>query len=456
MPSTHTMKIKNIDYDRLNAAAVSAAVSRRTELRKALPDGVIVLAGRTPIERNHDCNFPFRQDSDFLFLTAFNDPDARLILHPRGEIFFIPRVTQKNLVWLGEAETTRTAKARYGFRRVCYLDAFEQELKKLAGQYALFHAGDGASGWVRKAASGARIRREPLKDALIDLRMEKNTDELKLLAHACRVTSRAHEAIMEAARPGMYEFEMLNLFEKFCADRLLPQAYPPIFAAGSNGAVMHYHRHDRKMRRGDLLLVDAGAECHGYAADITRTFPVSGRFTKFQRQVYDIVLEAEQASIAKAAPGVTVQDVQEVSEEILSRGLRELGILRGSPDQARELKTITLFLPYCIAHTLGVDVHDVTAVPGVPKKDRRAARPRLKLRPGLVLTVEPGIYFIRAYCEDKALRRKHAKVVDWAKVERHLDFGGIRIEDDIAVTASGRRVLTDACRDAAEIEQRMA
>jgi len=441
---------------RLEANAVAAATARRADLRKLLPNSLIVLKGRSEVLRNFDHNYPFRQFSDFLFLTAFDHPDARLILHPRGEILFIPKVDQKRLVWLGEAETTQSARERYGFRRVCYLEDFDRELAKLAAKTKTCHANPGGSALVRRIAPGLDRQTKPLQHALIELRMIRNADELALLQHACDVGSRGHEEVMRATRPGRVEFELLNVFQKHCADQRLALSFPPILASGHNGAVMHYYGHGRKMRSGDLLLVDAGAECRGYASDITRTIPVSGKFTKFQRKIYEIVLEAEQTAIAQSKPGVLVGDLQKTSVDIIRRGLLDLGILKGSPEQIEKLNTISLFQPYVISHTLGLDVHDVFQVPGEGRPGNRKSRPKLELRPGFVLTVEPGIYFIKAYFEDAKLRRKHAKVVNWDMVEKHLDFGGVRIEDDIVITDSGHDLLTDACAKADDIEKLMA
>jgi Xaa-Pro aminopeptidase len=231
--------------------------------------------------------------------------------------------------------------------------------------------------------------------------------------------------------------------------------YASIVAAGRNGAVLHYGRNDARLRRGELLLIDAGAERHGYTADVTRSFPVSGRFSRRQRDLYEVVLDAQARAIDFARAGHTTLDLQRRSEEWLAEGLRWLGLLKGGTAELVESAAIRVFFPHGIGHTLGLDVHDVHGGKRrlLPRRRKVKVRFRARLEPGFAITVEPGIYFNEALLFDAGLRRAHRGRIDFARALGWLATGGIRIEDDVVVQRAGPpRNLTRVPKAVADVE----
>ncbi len=385
--------------------------------------------------RNFDVDYVFRQNSDFLYLTGVEEPGCHLVLEPKSgrEILFVPRVDSHHRVWEGHVPSPAEAKTLFGVDRVMYAD----ELKKVLGR--------------RAVAPKARLR-----DALDELRAIKSEGELALMRRANEVSGAAHRAVMAATRPGMREYEIQAVFEAECMKAGMRHlAYPSIVAAGVNGAVLHYRRNDAVLRAGELLLIDAGAELKGYAADITRTFPADGKFSRRQRDVYQIVLETQKDCIQAARPGVVSADLHVRSMRRIAEGLKSLGILRGETDGLVEGGAVRLFYPHGLTHMLGLDVHDTTGGKKrkMPNPTKVPVRFVAKLEPGFVITMEPGIYFIDALLRDPALRRKHKTSVDFAKVESFLDFGGVRIEDDIVIRPEGPPLnLTSVPKEIAEVE----
>jgi len=415
-------------------------MSHYRELRRALarrlPDaGLIHLEGGKPVPRNFDVEYVFRQKSDFLYLTGVEEPGCHLLIDPktRRETLFVPRIDNHHRVWQGHVPSPAEARGIFGVASVRYAD----ELKKTIGR--------------RRLAPRAMLR-----DALDELRACKTDDELALMRRASEVSGAAHRAVMAAARPGMTEYQIQAVFEAECLKAGLKHlAYPSIVAAGVNGAVLHYHRNDAALKDGELLLIDAGAENKGYAADITRTFPVNGRFTQRQRDVYSIVLATQKSCIERARPGIVSADLHVHSMRVIAEGLKSLGLLKGEVDGLVENGAVRLFYPHGLTHMLGLDVHDVTGgrKRKMPNPTKVPVRFVAKLEPGFVITMEPGIYFIAALLDDPKLRRKHAASVDFAKAESFLDFGGVRIEDDIVVQADGSALnLTSVPKEIDDVE----
>ena len=265
-----------------------------------------------------------------------------------------------------------------------------------------------------------------------EMRLRKNESELATMRRASEITRHAHLRAMDVARPGAHEYEVeaeiLGTFRRFGAQR---PAYGPIVGGGLNATILHYRRNDQPLREGDLLLIDAGAELDYYAADVTRTFPVSGRFSTAQRALYDIVLEAQLQAIEAVRPGVTLEDLHRLTVRVLTEGLVKIGLLRMSASEAIETGAYKQFYMHRTSHWLGMDVHDVGAY--FTRGEPRA------MEPGMVLTIEPGLY-----------------VGAHADVDPAFRGIGIRIEDDIAVTASGHEVLTDVPKQPSEIEKILA
>jgi len=424
---------------------------------RRLPDGLIWLTGGCEAARNHDVNHVFRQSSDFLYLTGVEEPGCHLLLDPkrRRSTLFIPRIDNHHRVWEGYVPDAKESRKLFGFTHVDYADTLDTHLRKAKSGYrVLYGPKDGPK--ARKLA-GIKAKPDALRDALDELRVVKQAGELELMQQASRISGEAHHAVMRATRPGLREYELQAIFESECVKAGLRHlAYPSIVAAGRNAAVLHYRKNDALLQEGDLLLIDAGAELKGYAADITRTYPVGGRFTQRQKDVYSIVLATQKAAIAAARPGVVSGDLQILSMTKIAEGLKALGLLRGETSGLVEGGAVKLFYPHGLTHTLGLDVHDVTGGKKrqLPNTGKITIRFMARLEPGFVITMEPGLYFIEALLRDPELRRKHRGSVDFAKAESFLDFGGVRIEDDIVISASGpARNLTNVPKEIADIEE---
>ena len=408
----------------------------RAALARRIPGGdMIHLEGGKPLPRNFDVDYVFRQGSDFLYLTGVEEPGCHLLIDPRTrrETLLVPRIDSHHRVWEGHVPSPAEARKLFGVDRVMYAD----ELKKAVGR--------------RKLATKAALR-----DALDSMRACKTEPELALMRRASAVSAEAHRKVMAETRPGMKEYELQAVFDGECLRQGLKHlAYPSIVAAGANAAVLHYRRNDSTLKKGDLLLIDAGAEDRGYAADITRTYPVAGRFTRRQRDVYQIVLETQKSCIGRARPGVNSADLHVHSMRLIAEGLKSLGLLKGDVDGLVEGGAVRLFYPHGLTHMLGLDVHDVTGGKRrvLPNPTKIPLRFVAKLEPGFVITMEPGVYFIGALLNDPKLRRKHRSSVNFAKAETFLDFGGVRIEDDVVVRESGAPLnLTSVPKEIADVE----
>jgi len=427
-----------------------------------LRDGLILLAGGRETIRNRDVPHHFRQRSDFLYLAGVEEPGYDLLLDPKAgkAALFIPRVDSKHRVWLGHVPGPAQTRSLFGISRVLFADELPAELKRLRRGRRKVYTDKASLALHRSVLRGLRAETGRLPDALDALRAVKDGHELRLMAEASRITGAAHLAAMKAARPGMMEYEVQAVYEAVCRrSGLKHQAYLPIVAAGRNAAILHYGRNDARIRKGQLLLIDAGAENHGYAADITRTFPVGARFSPRQRDIYAIVLDAQKACIAAARAGLPYADLHGHSARRIAAGLKELKLLRGPVESLVESGAVRLFYPHGLGHLLGLDVHD-----GAGGRRRRLARSRksalrfsARLEPGFVLTIEPGIYFIEALLRDPALRRKHRGAVDFSRAESFLGVGGVRIEDDVLIRRSGPpRNLTAVPKEIREIESRVS
>lgn len=433
---------------------LSAAELRRR--RRALsrvigPEGIAILPAASEQLRNRDVHHPFRQDSDFLYLTGFPEPDAWAVIaprHPEGDfvLFCRPRDAEREQ-WDGTRIGIEGAVARFGADRAHPLDALDEQLPALLENRSQLHYAIGEQealdarvmGWVRQVRARARTgvcapdTFIALGRSLHELRLRKSRTELSLMRRAARISAGAHRALMRHCRPGLNEADLEALFLYECARAgARHQAYPPIVAGGAHACTLHYTANDAELREGDLVLIDAGCELAGYASDITRTFPVSGRFSAPQRRLYELVLEAQRAAIAAVGPGASVNAPHEAALRVLTQGLIRLGILAGSLGKLIEDEAYKPYYMHRTGHWLGLDVHDV----GVARDARGEWR---TLEPGMVLTIEPGLYMPA----DAAVPLEYQGI-------------GIRIEDDVVVTDAGCRVLSEeAPKDPDAIEALM-
>jgi Xaa-Pro aminopeptidase len=424
---------------------------RRQRLLDRLGDGLLLVPTAAETLRNGDVHHPFRPGSDFHYLTGFPEPDAMLVAwrtgrsSHRAELFVRPR-DQEREIWDGRRFGTAGARRRFGVdaahpmaelgkrlpgllcphRRLFHTLGRDPQLDRdlMAAFAALRHE-------RRRQAPPAHPVIEDPGPALAAQRLIKDAAEIQSLQRAAAVTVAGHLAAMAAARPGAAEYEVQAALESEFRRLGSPRnGYAPIVASGQNACILHYRDNDRVMRSGDLLLLDAGAEVEGYTADITRTFPVSGTFTGPQAAVYRIVLRAQAAGIRAVRPGAAWNAPHRACVRALTRGLVELGVLRGPVDRLVRKQAYKPYYMHGTSHWLGRDVHDAGAY------EDEQGRP-VRMRAGMVLTVEPGLYF--------AARA--------SKVPRELRGIGVRIEDDVLVTRTGRRVLTEAApRTIAELE----
>lgn len=406
----------------------------------------IILAAAPERMRNADSAWPYRQDSDLHYLTGFPEPDAVLALLPgrrAGETILFCRERDAVAERLhGSRIGPEGAVARFGMQDAFPVEDIDDILPgMLEGRERLYcHFGSESEfdarllRWMRRlraARGGGVVPREftALGHLLHDLRLYKSPAELKLMRQAAQIAAAAQCSAMQAAQPGRGEYEVEAALLHAMRARGAVPSYPPIVAGGANACVMHYQDNRARLQRGELLLVDAGAEVECYASDITRTWPVGSGFSREQRALYDIVLEAQRAAVDEVRAGRSYDAVHNVATRVITEGLCALKLLRGSPAAAIRSGTYKRFFPHKTSHWIGLDVHDV----GDYRVD---GEPRM-LEPGMVVAVEPGIYIAP---DDTTV---HAK---WRAI-------GIRIEDDVAVTANGPDVLSaGAPKDPDELE----
>jgi len=425
---------------------------RRTELMKMIGKNTIaILPSASLLTRNRDADFPFRQDSDFLYLTGFNEPDAVLVIVPgrkHGEfILFCREKDEEQETWHGRRAGQEGAIEDYGADDSFPIDDMDDILPGLLegtdsiynimGQYPEFD--QRLIGWVNhikaQSRAGLHVPSEfvSLDYVLHDMRLYKSREELKLMRKAASISARAHTQAMRVCAPGKYEYQIAAEFDYEFRKNNAEHAYSSIVGGGANGCILHYTNNSDQLNDGDLLLIDAGCEVEGYASDITRTFPVNGKYSPAQREIYDIVLAAQKAAIKKVKPGNHWNDPHNAAVRVVTRGLMEIKLLKGSLPKLIKEGAYRRFYMHRTGHWLGLDVHDVG--------DYKVGDQWRLLESGMVLTIEPGIYIP---ARSKAVNRK------WWDI-------GIRIEDDVLVTTSGCEVLTKAViKNPEDIEALMA
>jgi Xaa-Pro aminopeptidase len=425
---------------------------RRKQLMQRIGIGNIALLGSSSTKiRNRDVQYPYRQDSDFYYLTGFSEPDALAVFIPgreQGEyLLFCREFDAAKALWEGAHAGLEGATGHYQADDAFPIDDLDDILPGLLeNKHKVFypmgrdpdldhHLLDWINHIKSQSRSGLVAPGElvSLEHILHEMRLFKSPEEIKLMRRAGEVSAAGHVRAMQTCKAGMYEYQIeAELVHHFMQEGLRSVAYPSIVAGGKNACVLHYTENTDKLKNGDLLLIDAGAECDHYAADITRTFPVSGRFSEPQKQLYQLVLAAQTAAIEQIKPGIPWHNAHDASVEVLTKGLVALGLLEGKVKALIKKEKFKQFYMHRIGHWLGMDVHDV----GDYKIDQKW---RL-LEPGMVLTIEPGLYI----------------PVDCKTVDEKWRGIGIRIEDDLLVTEQGYEILTNAVpRTVAGIEALM-
>ena len=424
---------------------------RRAKLIAAMPDdSVLVVSAGGLKTRNADAEYPFRPSSNFYYLTGFNEPDSLLVLSKRSDVqivLFCPPRDPDMEIWTGYRAGPEGCVERFGADQAHNLDEIDSRLPKMIdGARQLLHpiARDEAlslrvKGWLdglgRAVRSGA-VLPETIADSdrlIHQLRLFKSQKEIELMQRAADISAAAHCAAMRASHAGCFEYQLESVITSYCGSQGARfQAYTPIVAGGANACILHYIDNDKPINDGDLVLIDAGCELDNYASDITRTFPVNGRFSAEQSALYALVLKANEACIDAVRPGARWDEIHDLSVNILTEGLVELGLLSGDVKALIESAAYRRFYMHRVGHWLGMDVHDVG--------DYRVNGEWRTLEPGLVMTIEPGIYV----------------APDDHSVESRWRGIGIRIEDDVLVTETGAHVLTQGVpKGIAEIEALM-
>ena len=414
-------------------------------------DAIAIVPAAPVRHRNNDVEYAYRQDSDFHYLTGFGEPESVAVLVPGREqaeyILFVRDRDPARETWDGRRAGPAGARRIHGANDAFPITDMDEILPGLMENRAkVFYAmgfypefDQRVVGWVNGLRTQARNGRHPpqeivaLDHVLHELRLHKSRAEIGLMRESARIAARAHVRAMRFCRPGRMEYEvMAELVHEFRLHNT-DTSYHPIVGGGANSCILHYHENDQRLREGDVLLIDAGCEYQCYASDITRTFPVGGRFTPEQRGVYEVVLEANLAAIAKVRPGNHWNEPHEAAVRVITHGLVRLGLLKGRPAKLERDGAYRRYFMHRTGHWLGMDVHDVG--------DYKIGDAWRVLEPGMVLTVEPGIYI----------------PVGARGVPKRFQGIGVRIEDDVVVTRTGAEVLTEgAPKDPDEIEALMS
>lgn len=437
--------------DASGVPAHSHARRRKQLMRIAGDDAILIVPSAPERIRSRDTLYPYRQDSDLWYLTGFQEPEAVLVLVPgraHGEaILFCRERDPQREGWDGPRSGPEGAVDDYGMDDAYPIDDLDEILPGLleGRSRVYYHFGRDVEfdlkliGWLNRVRAQVRMGAQPphefleLGHLLDELRLFKSKDELKLMQRAADISVAAHQAAMRAVKPGMREYQLQAEIERVFRMHDAVPAYSSIVGAGANACVLHYVANNAIANDGDLVLVDAGAEYRSYASDITRTFPVGGRFSKAQRALHDLVGAAQAAALAQAKPGMPYEAGHNAAVHTLTEGLLQLGLLKGTLEDNIAEGHYKRFYRHKTGHWIGLDVHDVG--------DYRIDGESRLLEPGMVFTIEPGLYVSP---DDKSV---HAR---WRGI-------GIRTEDDVLVTRDGHKVLTGKlARSADEIEDLMA
>ncbi len=411
---------------------------RRTRLAGDLQFGVVIVPTAPERTRNADSHYDYRWDSGFYYLTGFREPEAVLVIvlgkKPR-EILFCREKNLEREIWDGFRYGPQLAREVFGHDDAYPFAELDAKLPELLADQEVLHTPVGAdaawdarvTGWLNavraKVRTGVTAPTEirDVRAAVNNMRRIKDDNELAIMRRAAEISSAAHARAMAAAKPGKREYEIeAELLHEFVRNGARSPAYGSIVAAGGNACVLHYRENTAELKKGDLLLIDAGCELDSYASDLTRTFPLDGKFSSVQRDVYELVLASQEAAIKAVRPDADFIDYHDAATRVLVQGLIDFKLCKGSVDKVLEDGSYKQFYMHRTGHWLGLDVHDAG--------DYRRKGKRRKLKPGMVLTVEPGLYIRPAPNVPKAF---------WNI--------GVRIEDDVLVTPKGRDVLTSAC-----------
>lgn len=441
----------------------STYIGRRDRLRKTVGSGLMIFLANEESPMNYPANtYRYRQDSSFLYFFGLASPGLAAVVDADegSETLFGDDIGIEDIIWMGHLPKLKDRALTVGVRKVAPRAAFDEAVRRAmaAGRAVHFlppYRHDAKIvlsgllgipvGELKAKASAAFIK------AVVDQRLFKSKEEVREIETAVAVSREMYLAAMKLAKPGRYEYQISGAMEGIALSYGMHLAFPPIVTV--NGQTLHMHEHDNLLVKGRLLVCDCGAEASsGYASDITRSVPVGGKFSARQKAVYEIVLAGQESAIASIKPGVNFKDIHLQTARVMTDGLKGLGLMKGDTAEAVAAGAHALFFPHGLGHNLGLDVHDMEDYGedhvGYGEKVERSRqfglaylRMARELKPGYVLTVEPGLYFIPALYAQWRKEKKHGDFIVYDAVEKFLDFGGARIEDDILVTEKGRRVL---------------
>jgi Xaa-Pro dipeptidase len=425
-------------------------------------EGLIFLKGADIMYRyGTDYEFPFRQESNFWYLTGVNEPEYQAVIDIQSGEFhlFYPKRDAQYAVWHGRVKQPEQIRELYNPDHLHEVNDLLKVIKALKPS-VIYCLDEEQAEFIEDLDRSFTVETETLQDAITYCRCIKTEGELDLMREAARINNIAHIEVMKALKPGMFEYEAKAIFEYHQVKHgLLQPAYNGIHAGGVNSAILHYVENNQQIRDGELYLIDAGFENEGYSSDVTRTYPANGRFSGDQAAIYQVVLDALNKSIELARPGVKMEDLHLGACRIVLHGLKDAGIVQGDVEEMMENNIFALFFPHGLGHFLGLDTHDVGGYPkGVERIDRpgiRFLRVRRELMPGMVITVEPGIYFIPALLKPALEKSDQSRFLNKNRIENLLNFGGIRIEDNLIITDEGNENLTDIPKEIRDIEEVM-
>ncbi|KAI9296287.1 hypothetical protein K502DRAFT_323862 [Neoconidiobolus thromboides FSU 785] len=438
---------------------VEKVVSYLKTLTKVEDNDILYLQGDIASCRHDtDMDEVFRQESNFFYLTGVDQPGYHVIveLSSGKSILFAPKIHDDEIMWIGEQPSLTEQKEKYNVDEILYVEQLIPYIEKLNSN--TIHTFDQVFKNETITQFSSKLNNEHLQTALNESRMIKSDFEISLLREANRISCEAHVKLMKEAQAGMNERELHALFAYHChAHGSSGLGYNPIVGSGTNGAILHYHQNCANIKaEGELVLVDAGCDFRYHAADITRTFPVAGKFTEKGRAVYQLVLDMQKAVLDTIKEGVQWEDLHRLAMKVAAEGLVKLNILKGTPEEALKSGAVAIFFPHGLGHSIGLDVHDVGGYPkGVERIQEpgiRYLRMRRKLTKGMVVTVEPGIYFSSALIAAGIADPEIAKYVNIDLAQEFVKVGGVRIEDSVVVTENGHDNLTPLLKEVSEIE----
>lgn len=412
-------------------------LNRRKQLAKLMGEGVAIISNGSETIRNSDVHYKFRENSYFYYLTGFNEPEAIVLIFakPFHSIIFVKEKNPLKETWEGYLYGPKKAKEIFLFNEAFTINSFDKHLTQaLCDQKQIFCLEEQESMLLQITQAFKKIQKsrrhggvlpeqiKVLNKPLDTMRLIKKPDEISIIRKACQISAESHVQVMRNIRPGLNEYHVESELQYGFSQRGAANvAYPSIVASGSNACTLHYNENNKPLKSGDLILIDAGCEYENYASDITRTYPINGKFSPEQKAVYEVVLEAQKKAIDAARKNQSFNAPHNIAIKILSQGLKDLGILKNSLDTIIEKKEYEQFYMHRTSHWMGLDVHDVGDYYSKNKQP-------VKLENGNIITVEPGLYFSKK-----------------SKAPSRFKGIGIRIEDDVLINNSDPEVLTKNC-----------